>query len=895
MRYVEDQSPNVNDAIAILSYDTNIEIEASEDIDFTTEATLSSDLMNISAFNDGSGTTSLTIGGNLRVSKFGGVGNVLTQSAGGRHRVSLLPGAALHGGGYGVAQVHGVDVAGEAIETVAGGTAGGETIARIDGVVRLDDGGAASGPLNTGEKDATAGRAWFIATGGETAAVTITGAGTLVGNQSGLAVHHRGKGDISVDFSGEISARYGDAIDITAENPAVRTNLAFSGVIQGGRDGIALDSSGEATIAIGGDLTGRRYALRDGGGNTTVYIGKPDNGVDKIHVAGDIALGDGDDVLAFDDSVAFDGVAVFDGGAGEDRLDIGTHLTGSTSSAGSPSGEQIQIKNWETVDIASAGGLTLTGDLDAADIDNAGLLDLSPETPSARLAGNLTNRGEIRLDGNPSSGQRLVVRGDYHGRGGKVWVNTVWNAPRDAHGADSRSDVLEIVGDADGRTEVVAITKDGRENTIDGDVGQIERMLATVPVVTVAGDSAADAFSGRARTTGATEAQLIRTVGPNGATSYHWTMRAKEKQADSSLSSPTRTAKQTAAMKVPVAAEPSVIIPVSAKSSVTTPVSTQFSDSAATGAVIYAPPVSGYVQMAAVNGELLQSMLGGVVDRLRASPREHAWGQVAASHLDLDGEKRFASRGDRTLLMIGKDFGLSAGSSYRNAGIYFSYGRANTRFSDDKRAVDGVISGDKRTGSGTTHAAGFGGYATIQGEDSAYLDMGYALSYLTNRFAARAAATVRQKGYGAALSAQVGRVYPRPYDRSTWAFEPQARVSYRILRLDDFHDGMREVKFPLDQSLVTRLGVRLSHRGTNNVSLGIGLAHEFLEAKAVAIGADRVRESYADTWGEVGVAMRLPLSRRGYLHADVAYERGFGAAPAREGYRGMAGFTYFLD
>ena len=886
VRYTEisgsDTLENVD--ITISSSMENISIDASGDIDFTTMAELSSESINIESFGEGS--TNLTIGGTLRVDVPYGFGNVVTQTDGRTHTVSLLPTAVLKGGRFGVTQLHGVDALGQ--ETAASCGKEGDTIAHIDGRVRTVDRGVFSRFL--GELDdlghATADYGYFISTGRATDKVSIDGAGTLAGGAAGLALYHRGTGDIAIDFGGDSTARYGDAVNIVSEDPAVRTTLRLSGVIDGGRDAIRLDSAGDATIRISGTLRGRRNAILDGDGATTVLIGKDAAaaGADRpLRIVGAIKLGGGTDRLWLDETADVAGVPVFDGGHGVDTLYLDGRLSGSSIGAGS--GADKRISNWENVTIGSSGALTVTGDLNA-DIDNAGGLGLAPTVRSARLEGDFVNAGVIRLDLNPSPGQRLIVTGDYRGDNGTVRLNTVWNAPGDSHGGDSRSDVLEILGDAAGVTRIVPVSTDGRERIIDGDIRQLDRALATVPVVTVAGGAPPGAFTGTARTTGAAQVQLTSRNGGKGGKEYYWTMRARE--AD-----------------VPPSSE-------------FVPTASARSDHPATGAVIYAPSVSGYVQMAVVDRELVSNTLGDVQARREAGDRwwddnapekRRAWGRIVAAHHDHDSGKRFGYSGSQTLVQIGRDFGFSANAengSRRRGGAYFVWGRRNTEFSDDRRAVDGIISGDTHTGTGISDAVGLGGYATYSREDGGYLDLVGQVSHLHNRTTARDQVKAGWNGWALALSAQVGRPYPlfaAPVTTSALTLEPRAQLILQRTRLDGFDDGTRHVITPVTHSLLGRLGARLAYEPNRSggmrrrhggvVTLSMDVGHEFIAPKAVAIGADRVRDSYGDTWAKVGVGMELPFSRDGVVSADLTWRHGFGGERGEE-IRGMIGIGYSL-
>ena len=62
-------------------------------------------------------------------------------------------------------------------------------------------------------------------------------------------------------------------------------------------------------------------------------------------------------------------------------------------------------------------------------------------------------------------------------------------------------------------------------------------------------------------------------------------------------------------------------------------------------------------------------------------------------------------------------------------------------------------------------------------------------------------------------------------------------------------------------------------------------------SEPVNIGQDGLKETYASTWGEIGLGVQFPLAKELYLYSDARYERSFGGAD-RDGYRGTLGLKY---
>ncbi|WP_340574662.1 ESPR-type extended signal peptide-containing protein, partial [Escherichia coli] len=287
------------------------------------------------------------------------------------------------------------------------------------------------------------------------------------------------------------------------------------------------DGKNELTLS-GGEMEGD---IATGSGNDMIFLrgGK---------YAGAISSGAGDDDLVVGSAVDISGLTKLDGGTENnrgDRLYISQSLTGSSVSAGST--DNVLITGLEDIYVytpgartaLSASTLTLTGDLDAKNlnISRRSVLNLSDTTESATVKGNLINAGTIDLTRQSSPSQTLSVTGNYTGSDALLRMNTVWNAPGDALGGNSQSDLLDITGTASGNTTVIPVSRDGRENVIDGDVRQVNHVINTVPVVKVHTPGEERAFTGTTSTTGVSEVQLAKRTS-NGVDEYFWTATAVE-------------------------------------------------------------------------------------------------------------------------------------------------------------------------------------------------------------------------------------------------------------------------------------------------------------------------------------------------------------------------------
>ena len=578
----------------------------------------------------------------------------------------------------------------------------------------------------------------------------------------------------------------------------------------------------------------------------------------------------------------------------------GSSVTFNASDAGSMTGLVYKglVKNTQTLDSSKTPTLNLNlsngftwnlnanasapnGDkttalFDTATISNGAVINGAFDDAGNNnyiLSGNVvSNGGVINLDNatHAKYNDVLTINGNYSGsNGASVRMNTLWNAPGDVAitvaegGADSESDVLHIIGTADGQTSVNPIAADGKANVIDGSVQQIASIINTVPVVVVDGANAAGTFVGTAQTTGATEVQLTSRDAANGGREYYWTMSAK-------------------------------IAPV------------------------YTPTVPAYVQMPVVDMELGYTTLGTLHERrgenqtlawdecgtCGSDAKGQTWGRIFGKHLEQNGKTRLNMDTDMYGFQFGHDFKIKRTDEggHRLMGAYLAYGHANTDFSDSYRAENGIVSADKYTGNGKTNAVSLGVTHTRYAPNGSYLDLVGQLSYLRNKYNSRDGYQASQNGWGAALSAEVGRPYAiskHTAGEAGWLLEPQAQLIYQYVDLNDFNDGVRQVNEKGQHGLRGRVGVRLAHNAqaseknyqTKTFYAVANVWHDFINSKSVGIGRDNLSEKYASTWGEVGVGVQFPVGKHSYLYADARYERDLGSSK-REGYRGTIGFKH---
>ena len=500
------------------------------------------------------------------------------------------------------------------------------------------------------------------------------------------------------------------------------------------------------------------------------------------------------------------------------------------------------------------------------------------------LLGNvISDAGIINLDNatHAKYNDVLTINGNYTGSNGAlVKMNTLWNAPGDTEitvaegGADSESDVLHITGTADGTTTVNPIASNGTNYVLDGSVQQLTKIINTVPVIIVDTSNAAGTFVGTAQTTGATEVQLTSRIAANGGREYYWTMAA-----------------------MPIVDPVDPVDPV-------------------TPTPIYNPSVPGYVETPRVDMELGYATLRTLHERRGENQtlawdecgdcgleaKGQVWARIFGSHLEQDGKTRFGMDTDTYGIQAGYDFTVKRNDKdgHRLTGLYFAYGRANTDFSDKYRAVNGIISDDKYTGNGKTDAYSLGITNTYYKSNGTYIDLVGQASFLQNKYDSRSNVTANNNGFGLILSAEVGRPYAindHTPGETGWLIEPQAQLIYQYLKLDKFSDGTRNIDQNSQSGLRGRIGFRIARNSEaknyqTNTFYGVAnVWHDFLNPKEVNIGQDGLKETYASTWGEIGLGIQFPLAKELYLYSDARYERSFGGAD-RDGYRGTLGLKY---
>ncbi|KOQ95745.1 histidine kinase [Haemophilus sp. C1] len=527
-------------------------------------------------------------------------------------------------------------------------------------------------------------------------------------------------------------------------------------------------------------------------------------------------------------------------------------------------------------------------------LSNGGILDAASNSASEYFikvlsktgkSGTLTNGGIITL-ANQSYADKLTIEGNYVGKDGVLKVNTEWNSPGDDQGGNSQSDLLEITGSASGKTTVISVSKDRKENIIDGTIGELaDRYKRSVAVIKVLGQDQGsetgilnaedpdhtytirDTFTGTAKTTGAGEVQLAsRKDNTTNVTEYFWTVTTTNQNN------------------------------------------------------IITPSAPAYTLVPRQNLELGYTMLDTLHQRRGENQtlswdkqgsywqdvEKQSWGRVIGKHLKLDGKERFGLKTNMYGFQVGHDFDVKTKQddegklTRRFTGLYFGALRSHSKFYDEYRAKNGVVIADKLTSRVKTTALNLGVTDTRYNENGTYIDWVGQLSWLNNRYSSVDGTQAKNHGWGAALSVETGRPYALGKDKTnngdSWILEPQAQLIAQYLRLGNFNDGTRAVS-QKGYGLRGRVGFRLAYNKPNDKQRTrtyyfIGnIWHDFKATGNALIGRDKLTEKFDRTWWELGLGSQFSLSENTYLYADARYEKSFNNN-SHKGYQGTVGVKY---
>jgi len=807
----------------------------------------------------------------------------------------------LASGNYSVVTVNTAD--GSSIQAAESGihahSGGGDVIvdnaADIVAAIVSTDGGIEYADSSTAMADiSNGGRAIHAHSGGGT--VTVNSSGDLLAYEDGIYAHSGGHNDDGTEFvnankivvntSGNIISAIGNGIRVNTAGAAEITNTA--NITAAFRDYVPVEGDlpfpNEPENPANWELADM-YAILGGAGDETVnqqggtLIGGINlkAGDDTLiatggKIVGDIWMEAGSDTLSLKAGTDVSELSYLDGGSQADTLNIGVDLTGFSAEEPAEvtypdkpilpgAAGNVALVGWETVNVQNGAVFSLSGDLNLSgdsepvptimmlaptttgtlNIEEGSTLALAPGTLASTVTANVNNFGTIDLHrGDAAPVNTLTVEGNY-AAGSDLIV--------DVNLATGASDQLVINGTVTGNTHVTAINGLGDVTAAD--------QITQLPTVIVTDPTGGGTFTGMAGTSNAGEGQLISN---ELGTEYSWTLNALN----------------------------------------------------AEGTPIYKAEVSGYTQMPYANLMLGYEMLGTLHDRVgeqqtwawdkcgtcQETQNNQVWARIRGNNTELTGEKRLDMEADQFVAQVGYDFDVRYNpdtGSRRHTGAMMSYGRSSIDFFDRYRAENGLLAADKYTGKGTTDAASLGLYSTYYDKNGSYLDLVGHVSYLQNEYEARNGVNVDQDGWGAGVSAEVGRPYK--LGNSHWLIEPQAQLSYQYISLEDFNDGRAHVDQDDQHGLRGRVGARLAYNAptadyrTKTFYAVANVLSDFIEPSDVKIGRNVLNEDYSRTWGEVGLGLQLPIAKSAYVYADARYQQEL-TDEDRNGYTGTIGLKH---
>ncbi|WMT91978.1 autotransporter outer membrane beta-barrel domain-containing protein [Pelagibacterium sp. H642] len=599
------------------------------------------------------------------------------------------------------------------------------------------------------------GGAFDVAAGVEfTQTATISGPGGLTKTGEGLAV-----------LTGNNTYAGGTTI---AEGTLQLGSGGTSGSILGDvtNDGeLAFNRSD--TYTFEGVVSGSGSLSQIGRG-TTILTGNSIYGGGTTISDGTLQLGAGDTTGSIVGDVANDGTLVFNRSA---TYTFGGEISGT--------GAVEQIGSGTTVftgDNTYSGATTIAAGKLAAgatntfspnsvhDVATAGTLDLAGFTQT--VAG-VTNAGRIFTNGAGPETQ-LIVNGSYTGLSGLLGLNTYLGA--DA----SPSDRLVINGGSATGTTSLAISN----------VGGLGALTTGSGILVV------DATNGAT-----TSADAFVLAGPVVAGPYEYSLFRGNGNPEAWYLRSTLDCSRPDAPTPPCPApEPPGPPPP--------PPTPDYRPETSLYAVI--PSLALDYGNAVMDS--LDERMGGGRSLQDMQSRNIAWGRI----IGLAGSREGGDMGVYTSRGPGYDYDIGAlqagidlyraarpDGSFDNAGIYFAYGYAGT----DVSHVDGSFAG-----SDSLNASTLGGYWTHFGQEGWYLD-GVVQGSWYDISASGRLPGIETNAFGFGASLEGG--YPIALDNG-WVIEPQAQLSYQRINLYNAYDVGAAIRFDDAESLVGRLGLRLS-------------------------------------------------------------------------------------
>lgn len=428
-------------------------------------------------------------------------------------------------------------------------------------------------------------------------------------------------------------------------------------------------------------------------------------------------------------------------------------------------------------------------------------------------ADRITNNESIINLANDSYEDKLVINGNYTANQGRLLVNTQWDTPGDAMGANSKTDILEINGEASGTTVIETIDANGNKNVIDGSVDAIiDELSRTKAVVKVKNDLAPGrTFTGKVSSTSASEIWLGHK-NVNGVTEYFWQIKKIIDKVPNYIAIPSLVYEQ------------------------------------------------GYATL-----DTLNERKGNFV---KADDTKQVWTRLYGRYTGQEGKERLKI--DTSL--IGFQNGIEKIKDNKHTGLYLSY---TASLSDIKAKTDIQVSDNSNfeyVGRINTHGLSLGLTHTRYSEKGAYVDLVGQLSYyISNIYDNELTYITRANSLGLVLSAEAGKPYYIKDNK--YIIEPQTQIIYQVSKTLATNDGVRDLSFGIKHGLKARAGLRFMGAESNFYGLA-NLWVDITNASKVYVGQDKLADKLSNLWLELGVGGQKEVRKNLYLYGDARVEIG---------------------
>jgi outer membrane autotransporter protein len=617
------------------------------------------------------------------------------------------------------------------------------------------------------------------------------------------------------------------------------------------------------TFVLSGGVIGGTVSLGNGTNSLTITGGSIGNGIstgtgtDTLSwsggaVSGAISLGAGADTATLTNlgPANLGGTTLVDGGAGSDQLTFANSAISAIA----------RFVNWETVNLTSGSYATLDSNLVLGGADT-GTGSLTIDASSTLYAGGannsispftsgqlvqVSNAGLIDL-ANGSAGDTLTIVGNYFGAGGRLHLDTTLG------GSASPTDQLIIdTGAASGSTGLLVSNVGGKgAQTVANGILVIDTLNGAT--------TSAGAFSLAAPVVaGPYEYSLYRGA-VDGSAPDNWYLRSA------------------------------------------------FGDTPA-----FRSEVSLYTALPAMMllyGRMLIDTLhertGTTADAADQNGGGRDWGRIIGVRGDHDGHAiGIYGNGPQydygfVALQAGTDLIRSAGADggRDQAGAFLAIGNA----SGDVSNFDGATAGQDRFMAYT-----WGGYWTHHLADGAYVDTVLLGTWYdaVSQSTRMPKLTTGGAGFGSSLEGG----YPLRFSGGV-VVEPQAQVAYQTISLGNADDLGAEVHFSDVNSLLGRLGVRVSRDwrmaellGGSGPGVVTGWVrpnfwYEFLgNPKTSLSSANGFIPFEADLFGptlELNAGLTAQIAADAALYANTSYFLGLGGSADGDAYDGKIGLKFF--